>query len=117
MATRLPLRRATVQRQPHNGLVNVPASLFLRPWSRPLARLESVRMRMLRGAMTDAARGNGLFHLWWHPHNFGVNQAENLRLLDALLQHFARLRDEYGMRSITIRASARSQDLRAAPHA
>ena len=113
----LPLRRATVQRKPHNGLVNVPASLFLRPWSRSFARLEPLRVHRLRGAMTEAARRDGLFHLWWHPHNFGVNQAENLCLLDALLRHFTRLRDEYGMRSMTMRAFAQSHDQRMAPHA
>ena len=105
----LPLRCATVQRESlQNGLVNVPASLFLRPWSRTLARLEPLRMHRLRDAMTDAARGDGLFHLWWHPHNFGVNLAENMHMLEDLMQHYARLRDEYGMGSMTMRAFEQS---------
>ena len=114
----LPLRRATVQRERRcNGLVNVPASMFLRPWSRRLSQLEPVRMRRLRSAMTDAARADGLFHLWWHPHNFGVNLAENMRMLENVLQHYARLHDEYGMRSMTMRAFEESQGDGRPPHA
>lgn len=114
----LPLRRATVQRERRcNGLVNVPASMFLRPWSRRLSRLEPVRLRRLRGAMTDAARADGLFHLWWHPHNFGVNLAENLNVLEEVLRHYTRLHDDYGMRSMTMRAFEQSQGDDRPPHA
>lgn len=114
----LPLRSATVQAGGlGNGLVDVPASLFLRPWSRRLASLEAIRMRRLQASMTDAARSGGIFHLWWHPHNFGVNQAENLRVLESVLQHHARLRDSFGMQSMTMRDFAQSQDCPADEHA
>lgn len=56
-----------------NGLMNVPASLFLRPWPSRLAKLASIRLTRLKHAMTTAARQDGICHLWWHPHNFGVN--------------------------------------------
>lgn len=92
------------------GLVNVPASMFLRPWSKRLAWFEPMRMQRMCGAMTDAARSGGVFHLWWHPHNFGINQAENLGVLEALLKHYARLRDDYGMTSMTMHEFAKSQD-------
>jgi peptidoglycan/xylan/chitin deacetylase (PgdA/CDA1 family) len=114
----LPLRSATaVPALGQDGMINVPASMFLRPWSRRLARIEPLRLRRLREAMTAAARSDGLFHLWWHPHNFGVNQAENLNMLEAVLQHFARLRDEYGMASMTMHEFAKSQDDLLAAHA
>jgi peptidoglycan/xylan/chitin deacetylase (PgdA/CDA1 family) len=98
-----------------NGLINVPASLFLRPWCDRLARIEPVRKRRLLNAMTDAARSNGVYHLWWHPHNFGINQRENLGLLEAVLRHYARLRDDYGMRTMTMHEFAESQDARRQP--
>lgn len=107
----LPLHSATVQAgRFENDLINVPASLFLRPWSRTLAGLEALRMHRLQTSMTQAARSDGVFHLWWHPHNFGVNQAENLRFLDGVLQHYARLRGEFGMRSMAMRDFEQSQD-------
>lgn len=82
-----------------SGMVDVPASLFLRPWSRRFAALESIRLTRLKRAMTAAAKADGIFHLWWHPHNFGVNTEENLRVLDLLLRHFVTLREKYGMQS------------------
>ena len=49
--------------------------------------------------MTAAARTGGVFHLWWHPHNFGVNQEENLSILEAVLRHYRTLADSYGMQT------------------
>jgi len=40
-----------------------------------------------------------VFHLWWHPHNFGVNLVENIALLREILEHFRKLHSEYGMMS------------------
>jgi peptidoglycan/xylan/chitin deacetylase (PgdA/CDA1 family) len=94
----------------HNGLFDVPASQFLRPWNAGLARVESLRKRRLLNAMTNAARGNGLFHLWWHPHNFGLHTAQNMAILDEVLSHYQRLRDKYGMRSMTMREFAKAQE-------
>jgi hypothetical protein len=105
----LPLRDTTVEeKRVSPRLVNVPASLFLRPWSTSLAYMEPLRMARLFNAMTAAAQSNRLFHLWWHPHNFGVHQDENLNLLEGLLRHFASLRDRLGMQSLPMRAFAPS---------
>lgn len=81
------------------GLVNIPASRFLRPYSRLLRHLEPLRLRRIKRAMTRAAKRGEVFHLWWHPHNFGVNRKENLANLIELLDHFAFLQTEYGMQS------------------
>jgi peptidoglycan/xylan/chitin deacetylase (PgdA/CDA1 family) len=82
------------------GLVNVPGSLFLRPWSRRLSAFEPVRLMRLKRAMTAAAESGGIFHLWWHPHNFGLNLEENLAMLVSLLKHYIILRDKYDMQSV-----------------
>ncbi len=84
------------------GLVNVPASLFLRPVSSRLAVLERLRLRRIKHAMTYAATHDQLFHLWWHPHNFGVNTDANLAFLEAILQHFAALRERHGMAALNM---------------
>lgn len=99
----LPLSGASVaQPKVRNRLVNLPASAFLRPWSRRLAALEPIRLRRIKRSMTMAAQQGGCCHLWWHPHNFGVNLEQNLSVLEALLSHFHRLRDRYGMQSRTM---------------
>jgi peptidoglycan/xylan/chitin deacetylase (PgdA/CDA1 family) len=87
------------------GLVDVPASRFLRP-ARKDAALERLRLRRITSAMELAARRRRLFHLWWHPHNFGVNLQENLAFLRHILDHFRALQDRYGMRSMTMAAVA-----------
>lgn len=81
------------------SMINVPSSRFLRPYSKALAPFEKLRLRRIKKAMTHAAKNGETFHLWWHPHNFGVNQTENLSFLREVLQHFVDLQDKYGMES------------------
>ncbi|MDH5766680.1 MAG: hypothetical protein OEZ38_11755 [Gammaproteobacteria bacterium] len=83
-------------------LINVPASLFLRPWSRRFSLLESLRLHRLKNAMTVAAQTGRVCHLWWHPHNFGVNLENNLAALKNLLEHYRHLKDLYGMKSVVM---------------
>ena len=83
-------------------MVNVAASRFLRPWSRKLRWLEPLRLRRIKRAMHYAARNNQLFHLWWHPHNFGANLEENMRFLEAILRYYKELNQQYGFSSETM---------------
>ncbi len=64
---------------------NIPSSRFLRPYSPKLKLLEGLRLRRILRSMEFAAKHGKLFHLWWHPHNFGTNQAENLEFLEKIL--------------------------------
>lgn len=96
----LPLSgKRTVRPQSHGALVNVPGSQFLYPWSRRHRALLPLRLRRLKQGMAQAAREGSTFHLWWHPHNFGVNLDENLAQLEVLLRHYRRLADSHGMQS------------------
>lgn len=85
-----------------DGLTDVPASAFLRPYSTKLRHLDRARISRLKRAMTDAARSDRSFHLWWHPHNFGVNLRENMAVLDALLDHFDVLRRRFHFESASM---------------
>jgi len=78
---------------------NVPASRFLRPYSRSLASLESLRLHRIKRAMRDAAANHRLFHLWWHPHNFGADVKHNLAFLQRILAYYDQLNQRYGMQS------------------
>jgi peptidoglycan/xylan/chitin deacetylase (PgdA/CDA1 family) len=88
-------------------IVNVPASRFLRPYSRRLRALESVRLHRIKEEMRFAARHGLLYHLWWHPHDFAGNLEENMHLLETILHEFDRLRASDGMRSQTMAEVAR----------
>jgi len=81
---------------------DIPASRFLRPCSRSLALLESLRLRRIKHAMHDAATGNRLFHLWWHPHNFGADVERNLAFLRKILAHYDHLHQRHGMQSLNM---------------
>jgi peptidoglycan/xylan/chitin deacetylase (PgdA/CDA1 family) len=84
------------------GLINLPASRFLRAYSPKLSRLDGLKLRRITRAMTQAAKLGTVFHLWWHPHNFGKHRDENLRFLEQILQHYRLLHETYGFQSQTM---------------
>jgi hypothetical protein len=49
--------------------------------------------------MTNAATTGRIFHLWWHPHNFGSHVAENMAMLRQILEHYRALAERHGMAS------------------
>lgn len=82
--------------------VNIPSSRFLRPYSPALKSLEGLRLKRIKDSMTYAARHGKVYHLWWHPHNFGIHQKENFRFLEAVLKHFQQLQSDFSFQSITM---------------
>src|SRR5262245_18128171 len=87
--------------------VDVPASRYLRPYSRALRALEPLRLRRITVELETAATDRRVFHLWWHPHDFGVHVRENLAFLRRVLARFARVRERTGMESVTMSDVAR----------
>lgn len=81
---------------------DIPASRFLRPWSHRLAPLEPLRLQRITRSMAHAAGKNQAYHLWWHPHNFGTRQQENLAFLRRICEEYRRLHDRHGFRSATM---------------
>jgi peptidoglycan/xylan/chitin deacetylase (PgdA/CDA1 family) len=81
---------------------DIPASRFLRPYSPSLAAFEPLRRRRILRGLEHAAENGVVYHLWWHPHNFGVNTAENLAFLEKILERFAELREARGMESLNM---------------
>jgi len=81
---------------------NIPASRFLRPWSGRFKALEGLRLRRILNGMEQAAQRGEVFHLWWHPHNFGQHLTENMAVLRRIAEHFRRLQARYGMQSLSM---------------
>lgn len=86
-----------------NGMANIASSRFLRPYSASLKIFEDLRLKRITNAMTYAAKHNKLYHLWWHPHNFGTNQPENFAFLEKILRHYSFLREKYSFNNKTMR--------------
>ncbi len=89
-----------------DGLCNVRGSRFLRPLNRNLGAFEKRRLHRITNEMNSAAENHELYHLWLHPHNFGINTEANLEFLEQILQSFASCRSRLGMRSLTMHAAA-----------
>ncbi len=81
---------------------DIPSSRFLRPYSSKLKMFEKLKLRRILNSMTYAAQKGKIYHLWWHPHNFGINQQENFNFLDEILSHYLKLNDNYGFESLTM---------------
>src|ERR1700730_17118355 len=72
-----------------------------------LKRMEEKRLKRMTDQFRLAALEDAIFHIWFHPHNFGVNLEQNLGVLERILQEFAFAREHYGMRSLSMDAVAR----------
>lgn len=81
---------------------NIPSSRFLRPYSPSFAWMDELRLRRIKRAMRHAAINHRLFHLWWHPHNFGAHIAENQQFLGKILTYYQELQRRYGMQSLNM---------------
>lgn len=90
----------SIQTEP---LVNVKSSRFLRPYNKRLRRLEGLRLDRIKKSLTKAAKENEIYHLWWHPHNFGKDIEENLQFLEEILKHVDYLKGKYNFQSLHIR--------------
>lgn len=86
--------------------VNIPASHFLKPYNKSFPWLENLKLSRIKKEMTWAAQKGELFHLWWHPHNFGTNITENIANLRSLLVHYQELKEKYGFRNLTMKEAA-----------
>jgi Polysaccharide deacetylase len=84
------------------ALVNAASSRFLRPYRSNLAVLDGLRLRRIVRAMQAAAETGGTFHIWWHPHNFGVELEANMVFLTRIIDCYQRLAGELGMQSKTM---------------
>ena len=77
------------------------ASRLLRPFSSNKL-LNDLKLKRIRSEMNTAAKNKEIYHLWWHPHNFGNNPVENIADLKEILNHYLICKKKYGFRSATM---------------
>lgn len=88
------------------NLLLIPSSRFLRGYSKKEKFLRKLMLNRIKGEMTYAAIHKEVYHLWWHPHNFGNNIDENMSFLKSILEHYAHLNSQYGFESTTMNGLA-----------
>ena len=81
---------------------NIPSSRFLRPYNKKLAVLDGMRKNRIKQAIKHAAKKGDIFHLWWHPHNFGTHTKENLSILEDILNHYKKMNQQYAMQALNM---------------
>ena len=89
--------------QKNDKLLNIPASRFLRPFSKRLSFFEKFKVNRILNEMTYAAKNNLNYHLWWHPHNFGNNIEENFKNLDTIIEHQNYLKKQFNFTSLNMK--------------
>jgi hypothetical protein len=85
-----------------SGLCDIRATRQLTPYRPSFKHLEDRRIQRIRDAIRHAARSGEIFHIWWHPHNFGVYPEQNMSLLRRVLEGVAQCKDEYGLQSLSM---------------
>lgn len=85
--------------------VNVKASRFFRPYS-GIIFLEKLKVARIKKQMRASAKSGQMFHLWWHPHNFGNYTDEMLDQLELILSYYDYLKEKYGFCSLSMREYA-----------
>ncbi len=85
-----------------DGLINIAASFFFRPYSKKLEAFETLRLKRIIKAMEYAAQKQKILHLWFHPHNFGANIQKNLDSLEQVLKAYRHCEEQYNFKSLTM---------------
>ncbi|MBD5418922.1 MAG: polysaccharide deacetylase family protein [Bacteroides sp.] len=93
-----------------NGVNNVKASRLFRSYSNILRLMEPLRIRRIKKEIKTAARNGKVYHLWWHPHNFGSNIEKNIRNLESVLKAYSLYANKYGIQSMNMSELADMKD-------
>lgn len=88
------------------GIVNLVGSRMYKPYFKPLAFLEGLKVHRIKKQMLHAAKNGLTFHLWWHPHNVGVRTDFHMKQLEEIFSYYEALKEKYGMRSLNMGEAA-----------
>jgi peptidoglycan/xylan/chitin deacetylase (PgdA/CDA1 family) len=89
--------------QPRKGMpLCLPASRLLRPYNPRELFLNSMKISRIKSEMTRAAQNGEVYHLWWHPHNFGSYPGESLSGLREIVQHYSECQKRFKMKSLSM---------------
>lgn len=89
-----------------SGIVNLMGSRMYKPYFKPLAFLERLKIYRIKRQMRHAAKHGLCFHLWWHPHNVGIRTEYHLAQLEEVFSCYEEMKKKYGMRSLNMREAA-----------
>jgi len=85
-----------------NGIWNFTGSRMYKPYYKPLAFMDGLKIRRIKKQMHHAAKNNLVFHFWWHPHNIGVRTDYHMKRLEDIFCYYDKLKEKYGMVSMNM---------------
>ncbi len=89
-----------------NGIINLMGSHMYKPYFKPLAFLEGLKIRRIKKQMLQTVKKGLTYHLWWHPHNVGVRTDFHMKQLEEIFSYYDELKEKYGMRSLNMDEAA-----------
>ena len=78
-----------------------PSSRFLRPQHK-MEFINSLRLNRIKNEIIHAAKAGEMYHLWWHPHNFGIDPDGAIKTLKSILEVYKYCKETFGMESKTM---------------
>jgi hypothetical protein len=84
----------------------LPASRLLRPYRPSEYFLSTMKIGRIKSELERAARRGEVYHLWWHPHNFGSFPEQSMAGLKQILEHYNFCKNRYKMESLTMGETA-----------
>lgn len=78
-----------------------PSSRFLRPQHK-IGIINSLRLNRIKNEIIQAAKAGEIYHLWWHPHNFGIDPEGAIKALKSILEVYRYCAETFGMESKTM---------------
>lgn len=88
------------------GICNFRASAMFKPYFPKLAFLERLKINNIKRGMKIAAQKGHVYHLWWHPHNTGINYDLNFKQLDDICAYYNELAKKHKMISVSMKELA-----------
>jgi len=92
-------KQSTIHRDEY-GTFQKASRMFRPPSSNK--HLENLKMRRIKSEIFHAAKHNEVYHLWWHPHNFGDRPEVALFQLEEVLKTYAKAKELYNFQSLTM---------------
>ncbi len=89
-----------------DGIWNFTGSRKYQAIREPIRFLEGFKIRRIKKQMLHAAKNGLTFHLWWHPHNLGLETEAHLRQLEEVFGYYLELKEKYGMESLNMGEAA-----------
>ncbi|MCH7401809.1 polysaccharide deacetylase family protein [Belliella kenyensis] len=89
-----------------SAMIQIPASRLLRPYHDQWKWPNRLKLIRIKNEMTYAAKHQEVYHLWWHPHNFGNDPLQSMKELEEILDHFTMLKENFGMESFSMQSLA-----------